>query len=277
MNQWRLLLSGFNDPYTNMAIDEAIAREQVEGSNLPTLRLYGWSPASFSLGYFQKIGQVLNVGECKKRNLDFVRRFTGGEIIFHDQELTYSISCAQENLSLGGLVKEDFKKLSAFILYAYKALGLAAEYFSDSTKYSLSENIAGPLCFSSKEDYDIIIAGKKIGGSAQRRIKNTIFQHGSIPLKLDLDSIRPLLKGNTLEVEKKVVSLGQALGREVSFQELSDKLIEGFEQVYSIGLVKGRLTPEEEELAGILREKKYKTPQWNLYRKSEISLSAIKC
>ena len=83
--KFRLIDSGYNDPFLNMAIDEALLT-----SKLPVLRFYRWKPATVSIGYFQSMKNEINLEKCKKLNIGFVRRLTGGKAVFHDQELTYS-------------------------------------------------------------------------------------------------------------------------------------------------------------------------------------------
>lgn len=277
MKTWRLLLSGSNDPYYNMALDEAIARIQVAGKSMPTLRIYGWEPAGFSLGYFQKTDSVLNTQRCIDNRIPFVRRFTGGEIIFHNQELTYSVSCCELDLPVGSSVVESFKYISSFILRAYRMLGLEADYCSDLLKKPGFDHAAKALCFASKEDYDIQISGRKIGGCSQRRIKQTVFQHGSIPLDIDLGGISGFLNDPVAGVEEKAISLNEAAGRKISFQELSDIFVRAFTDTFNICLVKIGLTAEEVELARVLKKDKYETPEWNLFRKSPEILFTMKC
>ncbi len=266
MRKWRIIPSRFNDSYTNMAIDEAIAREQSAGEELPTLRFYGWSPASFSLGYFQNTSKVLNISRCDKEKIPFVRRFTGGEIIFHDQELTYSLSFPQPEPGRLNSVKDSFRINSSFILEAYRRLGLEAGFVSQGSLGRVS-GPAKALCFESCEEYDIMVRGRKLGGSSQRRIKNIIFQHGSIPLKFDFNKFKPFLNQDIVGLEDKVISLEEALGRQISFNDLERLLKESFEEVSGVELVAGDLSFKESESADRLKKEKYQNPRWNVLRK----------
>ena len=74
----------------NMAVDEAILQAVNEGLAGPTLRLYGWSEPTISLGYFQEYAEF----EADERicGLAVVRRPTGGGAILHDDEVTYSLT-----------------------------------------------------------------------------------------------------------------------------------------------------------------------------------------
>ncbi|MBU0503252.1 MAG: lipoate--protein ligase family protein [Candidatus Omnitrophica bacterium] len=245
-----------------MAIDEAIAREQLVAGELPTLRFYGWNPASFSLGYFQDASKVLDIPRCAKEKTHFVRRFTGGEVIFHDQELTYSLSFPRPAASSFNSVKDSFKINSSFILETYRKLGLDAGFTSQG-----SAGGSGALCFESCEEYDIMVRGKKLGGSSQRRIKNIIFQHGSIPFKIDFNKFKPFLNHDIVVLEDKVISLEEALGRQISFKDLGTLLKESFKEVFGVELIERDLNFKELESADRLRKEKYQNPRWNVLRK----------
>ena len=265
MDRWRLLLTGHNDPYTNMAIDEAILKVYADRNIPPTLRIYGWQPKGFSLGYFQDAFKLLNIDKCICQNIPFVRRITGGGLIFHNQELTYSISCSKEDIKSFGSVKEGFRRLTLFLINFYRSLGLDVYFFYERKDKSFKRKPTS-FCFDSNEDCDIIIEGKKIGGNAQRRIKNVIFQHGSIPLRLDLDKIQVFLNERLVDIDKKVISLKEALGRSIDFKEASFLLRESFKKTFFVNLIEGEFTSREEILIQVLLEHKYKTREWNLYR-----------
>jgi len=261
MQRWRFVFSGHCDPYTNMAIDEAILISHEQRKTLPTLRLYGWSPPAFSLGYFQRAEEVLDLEKCKKEGVLFVRRITGGEAIFHQHELTYSLSCFKEEIGAFGSVKEGFKRICAFLLTAYKKLGLDPHFAKDIDLPSFGK---GALCFASYEEYDIMVKGKKLGGNAQKRKRDLIFQHGSIPIRLELDAFLPFLRQQPAGLKERICSLEEVLGREITFKELAHVIKVAFEETFGVELKEQSLTSEEETLAAKLREEKYSTEVWNL-------------
>lgn len=263
MKKWRFIKSGLCDPYTNMAIDEAILIAHDSEYNLPTLRVYGWRSPAFSLGYFQNAEKALNLEKCKKEGVLFVRRITGGGAIFHDQELAYSLTCFKDEIDAFGSIKEVFMKICLFLLNAYKRLGLKP-YFSKEIKESNVEK--NSFCFASCQDYDIVINGKKIGGNAQKRKKGLIFQHGSVPLRLKMDDFLPFLRDKPERLEEKSCSLEEVLGKKISFIEFEKILKESFEETFSVDLIEQDLTAKEKKLAFKLKEGKYSTPDWNLKR-----------
>jgi lipoyl(octanoyl) transferase len=262
--RWRLILSEKENPYTNMAIDEAIFINYFKDKRFPVFRIYGWKPASLSIGYFQKAEEAIDLERCVDENISVVRRMTGGGIIFHDKELTYSLVCSKKDLKTDN-IKESYKVLCSFIIKAYEKLGLDAHFAKDTELSRENLRSFSPFCFASSGEYDIIIDGKKIGGSAQRRRRDVIFQHGSIPFKLDMDRILYFLREPDFAMKEKSASLNDSLKREIKFLELKNLLLDSFKQTLSTTLEESALSEEEKNLADNLRERKYKTDMWNLY------------
>ena len=91
--KWRVLGLETHDAYFNMALDEAISERVREGSSLPTIRFYNWSPNAVSIGYFQSIKDEVNLEVCMELGADCIRRWTGGGAVYHDfeGEITYSV------------------------------------------------------------------------------------------------------------------------------------------------------------------------------------------
>lgn len=178
---WRLIDTGTLSGPENMALDEALLCSFDQCSK-PILRLYGWHPAAISLGRFQKAREVLDIESCLADSTTIVRRITGGGVIYHADELTYSIICAPEQIPETNSIKDSFRVLTGFLLRFYRDLGLDASYAVDGHNPGEKLGERTPFCFAGKESYDILVNGRKIGGNAQRRLKRIIFQHGSIPI-----------------------------------------------------------------------------------------------
>ncbi len=267
-NSWRLISPRYSDAWTNMAIDEAILRGYIAGVAPPTLRIYGWKPNAISLGYFQKAGDVLDIVNCGQQKIPFVRRITGGEAIFHSDDVSYSIICSRKDLVLAESVKHSFKILTSFLINSYNALGLEASFFSEilNEVSPPSNKRCSTFCFATRQGFDISVGGKKIGGNAQKRIKNIIFQQGCIPLKLDIKIIRALMREDLSDIENRTIALEDALGRKILFAEFASAIVSSFEKTFSLKLVEGELTPFESKLAKLLKKEKYGSREWNYSR-----------
>jgi lipoate-protein ligase A len=261
---WRFIDSGSLDGAANMALDEALLSSFDPETSLPVFRLYGWYPPAFSIGRFQEAEKTLDPGKCRDAGIAAVRRITGGGIIYHADEITYSIVCAQKHIPGANSVKETFKKLCAFLLSAYRKLGVDAGFAVDRDFSGARLGQRTSLCFAGKEEYDIIVQGRKIGGNAQRRIKNVIFQHGSIPLANRLAEAVNFLRENERPalLEQGTVSLGE-LGNVPDAGTLKNILAESLENSLEVSLI--RSGPAETELWSMehLRGKKYSSYSWN--------------
>ncbi|HZG75566.1 MAG TPA: lipoate--protein ligase family protein, partial [Paenibacillus sp.] len=190
-NVWRLVRSGARAPDYNMAADEAMMLAVGAGAAPPTLRFFGWSPATLSIGYFQKAEDEVLLEEVRRRGLGFVRRPTGGRAVLHDAEVTYSIVVPEGYPGLPTSVTESYRVLSEGLVHGFRALGLEAELVSDKGKYAEAGSAA---CFDSPSWYELVVDGRKVAGSAQLRKHGAVLQHGSILLDLDVELLFALLR-----------------------------------------------------------------------------------
>ncbi len=184
MDKWRFIDSGRQAPFFNMALDNFLFNSFSSHNSISTFRIYRWNKPAISLGRFQEAEEILNIKNCRKDNISIVKRITGGGAIYHSpDELTYSLVCAASFFKADS-VKDSYRKITRFLIKAYRALGFSAQYARDYKKSKKPLGAVSDFCFSGWQDYDILIAGKKIGGNAQKRKKGVIFQHGSIPFKI---------------------------------------------------------------------------------------------
>lgn len=265
--RWRCIDTGPADGPTNMAVDEALLSCFDPNGSLPVLRLYGWTPAALSLGRFQNAEQVLDLDRCDAAGVPVVRRITGGGVIYHTAELTYSLVCAPHHLPPAASIKESFRILTSFLLSLYRKLGLDASYAVDRLPPGTLFGERTPFCFAGKESYDILIGGRKIGGNAQRRLKNAIFQHGSIPLTNMTDAGVRFLREVPVGVKEGTTSLGTE-GVRLEERPLKDMLKAAFQESLGATLETGTVSTREEDIAGELLVK-YRGVSWNLGGTSE--------
>jgi lipoate-protein ligase A len=255
----RLIPYARRNAFQNMAIDEYMISWHVRHRR-PVLRVYGWDPPAVSLGRYQRI-DCLNREACGVRGVDIVRRVTGGGAIFHDQELTYSLACGAAGLGESfQSVKASFERINAFILEMYRMMGLNAVYAKTVRGRTGSGNRV-EFCFSGNEEYDIIIKGMKIGGNAQRRIGSVIFQHGSIPLRIDADGMRAFF--NTVIDERNFTTLDAVSGTCNRAEYVADTLIRAFTETTGYSLVEEEIGAAEQETINEIMNEKYRRESWN--------------
>lgn len=166
---------GINSGEVNMQIDSDLLDVAItENITTPKFRLYCWSPACVSLGRNQN-DEFLDKAFLKLKNIDVVKRLTGGRALLHDKELTYSFVCPVSALKNGESVVNSYKEISGFLIEGFKTLGINLEFPENkrpSTKFD--------YCMSISTGADLCFEGKKLIGSAQFRKDGYILQHGSI-------------------------------------------------------------------------------------------------
>jgi len=246
-----------------MAIDEALLCSFEQNNARPVIRTYGWNPPALSLGRFQNAEEVLDLERCRRDDVAIVRRVSGGGTIFHADELTYSIVCAPEQIPAATSVKDTFRVLTGFLIDFYRSLGLDARYAVDSSSADQRFGERTAFCFAGKESYDILIAGRKIGGNAQRRRKNIIFQHGSIPIINRAYQGLQYMRDRSPENAAHSVSLTDC-GVTVEIMVLKSMLMNAFRQHLWVMLDEGGLSAEELCLSQKLLREKYESERWNL-------------
>lgn len=249
MTSWRLIDTGPLDGPSNMAVDEALLACFDPARSRPVLRLYGWAPPAFSLGRFQKEAEVLDLERCAAAGVPVVRRITGGGVIFHAEELTYSIVCAPRHIPPAPSIKESFRVLTSFLLCFYGKLGIEARYAVDHFPPGTRLGERSQFCFAGKESYDILIDGRKIGGNAQRRLKDAIFQHGSIPLVNHAGHGAGFLREPPAGVGDTTAALGDFRAG-LAPEELRKIMAEAFAEAFSAVLAGDTLTTKEREMVG---------------------------
>ncbi len=269
----RLLSEGHFRGKHNMAVDEAILRACERGEVPTTLRFYQWDPPCLSLGYFQDVQKEVNMDGLKEAGFDLVRRATGGKAVLHDDELTYSVVVSEKDLP--GSVLETYHRISEALVLGLTNLGIPATIAAlERGVTSRDPRFRQAACFSAPSWYEIVAHGKKVIGSAQNRKNGVILQHGSIPFKFDAKRVVMCLNTSSTEhakrmetmLAKKATGVSQALGRDVSREELERELVKGFRDALGWELEPGELTCAEDTEARELAEEKYGRDRWNLER-----------
>jgi lipoate-protein ligase A len=164
----------------NMARDEALMTHVGTGDSPPTLRLYEWDPPTISLGYFQRCADYEALAP-PAGELPVVRRLTGGGAILHDRELTYSITLPIGHRLLSEGPNHLYEIAHEAAKACMKAFGVVA-HAGGSTDDSGAAR--GPFfCFARRHRLDLLVGTEKLVGSAQRRTRQAVLQHGSIILE----------------------------------------------------------------------------------------------
>jgi lipoate-protein ligase A len=165
-----------------MAMDEALLERVARCPRAAFFRTYGWAAPTLSLGYFQSFAQA--AAEPSWRSVPFVRRATGGGAIWHHHELTYSLVLPSSH-SQASPPAALYRAVHAAIAASITRQGLQAGPRSAAEAlHRGTGRLERPfLCFDDHDPEDVVAAGGKVVGSAQRRRSGAILQHGSILLR----------------------------------------------------------------------------------------------
>jgi len=237
-----------------MSIDEAISLAVASGEQQPTLRFYGWKKPTLSLGYFQKLDESQRFLASRQQSpvdnhaIEIVRRSTGGGAIIHDHEWTYSLSLPLADNGPGPreTVYQSVHQIIRDTLARSSVMARPFHQF-DQTVAGSKERAGGLrtktdeafLCFQRRTREDLICNGYKILGSAQRRVRGGILQHGSLLLSVSrwadvLPGIRELTNVD-VNIQKFSTEIADCLGRELEIEfapgVLTDAEIESSDRI----------------------------------------------
>lgn len=247
MTPARLIIDAPMPGTWNMALDQALL-ESTDQRGAITLRFYRWSEPTLSLGYFQKF----ETRQTHAASLDcpIVRRSSGGGAIMHDHELTYSICVPESNRwskasdQLYDLVHQQVINLLAEHKIAANLVGDAVSSTADNQSF---------LCFQRRTTGDVVVDAAKVCGSAQRRLRNALLQHGSLLLRTSAHA--PELLG-LQELT------GQSLDYETACQGLADRIATTLE----FDLATQSPSPNELAAAKVIERERFNDSGWTCKR-----------
>ena len=166
---WFLLSSGPGDPAFNMALDEALLQAMPRLAQ-PVLRFYSWTEPAASFGYFQRYADVERMTLLRP----LVRRPTGGGLVPHDADWTYSLAFPPTDDWYSLTATASYRRVHEWIQAAFTSLEV-------STELALACQKSQPgQCFRGHEKFDLLWRGQKIAGAAQRRTRDGLLIQGSV-------------------------------------------------------------------------------------------------
>jgi len=239
----RLLPYAKADGPLNMALDEVLLEAAVRGT--ASLRFYGWNEATVSLGYFQP--ERLRHADERMAALEYVRRPTGGATLVHHHEVTYGLALP------GGAPWQTGEswlcRMHRVISAALNALGIPSILHTPVEE----QRFAGVLCFQHFTSGDLLIGPAKIVGSAQRKQRGALLQHGAILLACS--PFAPALPG-----------IQELSGQTLNAEETSTAIAREFAHETSWNLVPSEWSTAERLRAEELARTKYSQDTWNRKR-----------
>jgi lipoate-protein ligase A len=169
VNSWLILESGAGAAAFNMALDETLL-EAMPRLQRPVLRFYEWTERAASFGYFQRYPEIEPLTTLRP----LVRRPTGGGLVRHDADWTYSLIFPAGHEWHGLKAAESYRRVHDWLRVAFAGLNVATELALHCRKDKPGQ------CFAGYEKFDLLSSGKKIAGAAQRRTRDGLLIQGSI-------------------------------------------------------------------------------------------------
>lgn len=195
-----------------MAVDEALARSCSGEEGV--LRIYRWRRPTLSFGRNQVALGRYDPEAFGPLGADVVRRPTGGREVLHDRELTY---CIVMPLAGPGSMRRSYRLVNQALLGAIRSLGVEGRM---AERRGRTPSPDAGACFREPAEDEIEVAGRKLVGSAQARIDDTLLQHGSLliqPASIRLSALAagpgPMAGVAADEVPGRSTSGGPAAGK----------------------------------------------------------------
>jgi len=226
---WDLWQDGAHEPALNMALDEALLLTAA-GRGRPLLRFYGWDRPAVTIGYVQR-------HDAAPAGYAVVRRPTGGGVVYHDHDLTYTVAVPEGHWLTGLDRMRSYRSINRSVQAGLARCRLTASLAAAEVPHHVDRMTM--VCFQNPTRYDVLLAGRKVAGSAQRRTSEGLLHQGSLHF------------GGPLPVPR---------------QHLVEALLEGFVEGLGIDLVPFAPNPELLALAQRLAAEKYGTDAWNRRR-----------
>jgi lipoate-protein ligase A len=235
---WRLIIDGPLAGANNMAIDARFL-DEVDAAESPrtVIRFYSWSTPTISLGRNQHVERAVDVDYCRSTGIDIVHRPTGGRAVLHDDELTYAV-ISNDTASFGDTIYGNYKRVSEALCLGYNRLGVPAILAPDTRKPSLVDKDADPPCFLSTSRYELMVEGRKIVGSAQRRVRRSFLQHGSMPITCNREVLaRATRLPGAESLDKEMAGVAEFLPEKPTLERFRCTFIRAFQDYFSIELM----------------------------------------
>jgi lipoate-protein ligase A len=242
---WRLIVDGDLAGAHNMARDVAMLEAVAADGAPPTLRLYGWDPPCLSLGRHQGV-EAADLNFCRREGIDVVRRPTGGRALLHHLELTYAVVAPLGTGPLPRALQDAYRTICGALLRAMQSLGVGAELTGGEINLELPGPKTTVPCFEAPAGGEVVVASRKLVGSAMRAHGGAVLQHGAILIgwdaRLQAGSMGLADDG---DLRSHVTTLDDELGRPVGREELEDAVARSFSEVLAVRLEADCLTAAE--------------------------------
>lgn len=273
----------------NMAIDETLGDSLGQNPDAPFLRIYRWNPPTLSFGYNQKLDGLIDQAATRKFGYGLVRRATGGKMVFHNLEFTFSLGFSVEflkNISSNNFLHMFMAALEPLVealtlagvparfaspqrqrtsasIHCYAAAAGHSIYAEDKKLIGAAalQRKASPICASSVEESEpLTTAAARHGGHRPGICKaDYMLIHGSIPIKSTYPAEEIFIRSIGPAIP--MAELSNYLNHDQT-NTLPELIAATFQKCFNLPLQPGKLTPAEKDRATLLAKNKYSNPNW---------------
>lgn len=234
----------------NMAADLYLLDRAARSNNL-TVRLYRWQAPTITIGYMQRPAELLDMQAVQRHGAEWIRRPTGGRALLHHQDITYSCVFSRKIRRMGTTLAATYRLISRCLMHGLEIAGIACEPHDSEIDSARARSEIKLPCFLAPNREEIMVGGRKLVGSAQKRQGRSVLQHGSIPLSCAFRQLPHYQKVET-EERRALVELLQTkctcvaeLLPDFSEQDIVAALKQGFAEVLSFEMVEEPWSGEE--------------------------------
>ena len=263
LNDIRLIISEPASGSWNMAVDETLSQglAQRPGSHKSFIRFYKWKPATLSFGYNQPISKLVKLPEVKSAGYGIVKRSSGGKMVFHNHEWTFSLGFLQENLKSkkNSTFLEMFTNALQPLIKGLQQIGIPAR-FSDNKEIKRGVNKA-VHCYAAAAGHSIFAGNKKLIGAAGIVRNGVMSIHGSIPIEVSFPDSRIFYGNRKIDDGVNMTSLSEFLDGE-QIKSLPELIAKEYEKFSQERVIKSKLSAEEIAITEKLVHNKYSLFDW---------------
>lgn len=246
----RVIHDTANDAAFNMAADLWLLRHCPDTRTV-NVRLYGWAVPSVSLGFMQQAATVLDLDALRQAGGRWIRRPTGGRAVLHDGDLTYSVVFPHGISQMGSTIMETYGIIADCLIAGLARAGIICQPHDSNLNAALVRGETKLPCFLAPNRREIMVEGKKLIGSAQKRTGEAVLQHGSIPITAGFRSLPSLSNDSQRRRTQQRRLFGdkctciQEHRPDTCAEHLAESLTEGFTKMLPLEAVRAGWTHEE--------------------------------
>lgn len=243
--------------FQQMAIDTALLERARQGGGA-VLRLYRWFPHCLSFGRHEPALRRYDRALIEERELDVVRRPTGGRAVWHADELTYSLTGPS---ALLGSLRQVYTAVHQLLADALAQVGVPATL---AARPASPAGLDQGACFSSAAGGEVVAAGRKLVGSAQVRREGAVLQHGSVLLSGRQDIVAEVTRGKA--PPRGDGSVSELVGGPVSFERMARAIVGAIGEARMVRAIERFADGEAVMLEAEPYAARFRDPAWTWLR-----------